>query len=427
MTTKNLSFILIKAIVILICFAAFIYFLFFTELGSQSLSRFVLKRYLKAKQISYQKAEGSFNDEFSLHDVVIENAKNLPPGAVIKIQRIDVRMDKFKLSQLIVNIHNGRLKLPFSDTILFYGEYVRGKIDLNIYSKKVSAREIIDLFAHKKLLSTLSGVFTDVNLHIAGVQNELAIAGNFHIEKIIKESLSLTDCKGSILMYCDDLFESLSLNGEIVLKNGIASGRNTADIKLQTSKIIYESDPKHPKLNIRGKATVDDVKITAILQGTFDQPDLRLSSYPPLTEDLLLVMLATGRSWGTKSLAAGQRKVPANLVRDFVDYFIFGGRGTEIAKRLGISDISLTYDQQTKGMGVKTSIVDKVDLKYEVEPPQQEKGQALPKQTVGTEVKITDTVSVGAEKELQQKTTQDIGSDNKEQEEKVYLQFKKQF
>ncbi len=428
MSKRNSSFIFIIAAISIITMLALSHYLFSTHNGSVGVADFILSKYFKAQNIKFEKAEGTLRTKLSLHNVFIENARKLPPGALIKVQRIDMSLKKLRLSKLFLNIYNGRLKLPFSDTILFYGDYKDRVLDLNIYSKKVSAREIVDLFTSKRFLSTMSGVFSDVNLHITGKLKSLAMEGSFFIDKLIKESFSLSGCAGSVMMYCDDLFESMTLAGEIVFKAGVAVGNNTAVIHLDNSKIVYESDPKHPQLNIRGHATVEDVKISAVLQGTVDNPRLRLSSYPLLTKDILLVMLATGRSWGAQSSGMGQDVVSANLVRDFVDYFIFAGKGTQIAKHLGFNDISLTFNPQTKGVGVKTSIANKVEVSYEVEPAEEgNTEQGLSKQKVGGELKITDTVSVAAEKELKQKTGEQNTDENINEEDRVYLQFKKQF
>ena len=428
MSVKNSSFIILIIIISMICLFSLSYYLFFTQKGSEGVAVFILTKYLQAQNIEFEKAEGTLKTKISLHNVLVENAQKLPPGALIKVQRIDISLKELRLSKLSLTVYNGRLKLPFSDTILFYGNYDHRILDLSIYSKKVSAREIIDLFTSKRLLSTMSGVFSDVNLHITGKKKSLAMEGTFFIDKIIKENFSLSGCAGSVMMYCDDLFEAMSLTGEIVFKSGTAMGLNTAVVVLENSKIVFESDPLRPQLNIRGKSVVEGVKISAVLQGTADKPKLRLSSYPPLTQDLLLVMLATGRSWGAQSVSLGQDVISANLVRDFVDYFLFAGKGTQIARHLGFSDISLTFNRQTKGVGVTTSIADKMQVSYEVEPGETSDTQeTLSSHRVGGQLKITDTVSVNAEKEVKQNSVEKNREETLSEEDKVYLQFKKQF
>lgn len=342
-------------------------------------------------------------------------------------------MPRPKLREIQINIYNGRLKLPFSDTILFYGDYNNTKLDLKLYSKRVSAREIIDLFTRRQVLSTLSGVFKDVNIRIAGTLSKLAAEGSFYIENIIKERFSMTDCPGSILMYCDNLIDAAQLNGEIVLQGGLVSGGKTAQIKLGSSKIVFTGDLKRPKLNIRGSAKVADVAISMVLQGTVDKPKLSLSSNPVLTQELLLVMLATGRAWGGTQESLESGRMSADLIKDFVDYFLLAGTGSKIARHFGISDISLFYSNETKTMGLTTSLSDRLKVGYEVEPPQEDKNgsENTTMHTVKGEVKITDTISVNAEKQLNQtKTQQQLEQEQQpleEGEEKVYLKFKKQF
>jgi len=179
--------------------------------------------------------------------------------------------------------------------------------------------------------------------------------------------------------------------------------------------------------NIRGQADVEDVKINVVLQGTTKEPELKVSSYPPLTQDLLLVMLATDRSWGGAQTSIEQGKISADLVKDFLDYFIFSGKGEKVGQRFGITSLSFIYESETKGVGVKTSFKDRVGVSYKVQPPDEETGKQTSTHTVGTEVKITNTVSIAAEKEINKISTDEEQEEKESTEEKVYLQFKKPF
>ncbi len=425
-------FIITFLIFVLICTAG--YLVFYTAKGAENVARLFLYYFTRSHNITVEKTEGTIRSKASLHNILIISPNKLPPGAVIRIQRIDLAMRKFKLKDIQLNIYNGRLKLPFSDTILFYGDYKNMNLELKLYSKRVSAREIIDLFTRRPVLSTLSGVFSDVSIRIAGTLSELAAEGSFYIENIIKERFSMVDCPGSVLMYCDNLFEAAQLNGEIVLRGGLVSGGKTARIKLGNSKIVFVGDPKRPKLNIRGSAKVADVVISMVLQGTMDEPKLTLSSTPVLTQELLLVMLATGRAWGSTRGSLQSGRISADLIKDFVDYFVLAGTGSKIARRFGISDISLFYRNETKTMGITTSLADKLKVGYEVEPPQKDtngSGNGTATHTVKGEVKITDTIFVNAEKQLNQTKTQQQQEQEQQPsekgEEKLYLKFKKKF
>ena len=433
MSKKNNLFLVIVTLLVfaLICTAGYV--VFYTTQGAEGVVRLLLYRYTRSRNITIEKTEGTIRTKASLYNIHITNPTKLPLGAVIKIQRMDIFMPKFRLRDIQLSIYNGRLKLSFSDTILFYGDYADLFLELKLYSKRVSAREIIDLFTRRPVLSTLSGVFNDVNLRIAGTLSELAVEGSFHIENIIKERFSMIDCKGSLLMYCDDLISAAKLNGEIFLRGGLVSGGDTALIKLRNSTIVFVGDPKRPKLNIRGSAKVADVAISMVLQGTVDEPKLTLSSNPSLTQELLLVMLATGRAWGSTQGSLQSGSMSADLIKDFVDYFLLAGTGSKIAKRFGLSDISLFYRNESKSMGLTTSLADKLKLGYEVESPQEDRkrnAEGAITHTVKGEVKITDTISVNAEKQLNQINAQQLEAEEKkieEGEEKLYLKFKKKF
>ncbi|MBU4305372.1 MAG: translocation/assembly module TamB [Candidatus Omnitrophica bacterium] len=425
---ENIYFLIVTAMLLCLLLGLAGHYFLYTASGSGRIARMLLSYYVEADNLEVEKIEGSFAKTLSFHNIVISGARKLPPGTVVKIQRLDVKFVIPALRGLVLEIYNGRLQLPLSDTILFYGDYRNRSLDLKVYARRVSAREMLDLFAPSSGLNTVSGIVSDINLHLSGTLFSVILQGKFFIEKITNDTFSITDCPGSVMIYMRDIKRRLRLNGEIVFNSGKVSGLRTALIRLKPSKIVFEKDPKNPKISVRGTAKVEKTKISVFLHGSIHDPQLRLSSYPPLTEELLLIMLATGKSWGGTQMALEQGQVSADIIRDFVDYFFFSGKGDKIAKRFGLSDISVTYDSQTKGIGVKTSLADKAQVRYEVQNPQGATGQNTPVQTVSGEVKITDTISVEAEKGLtSEKKSPDASQPSSQGEEKVFLKFQKNF
>lgn len=418
--------IITTALVVIVFFSLIYYFLYTTD-GSSFIIRFVLSRYIGSDQFVVEKVEGNLLKELSLHNITVKNSKYLPPEAIIKIQRLDIAFISRGFEGLLLNVYNGRLQLAYSDTILFYGSYRRKLLDVVLYSKRVNAREMLDLFTQRSVLSTVSGTFTDVTVHATGTLFSVALEGRFFVEKLSNDSFSIVDCPGSVMIYLGDIKRKIRLDGEIVLRQGILSGRKTAQIMLRPGKIIFEGQPKNPRFNLRGKAVVEKTEIAIVLQGTVDSPRLQLSSHPPQTEELLLIMLATNRSWGVSETSLKQGKISVDLIKDFIDYFIFAGEGSKIAQRFGINDVSITYDQQTRGIDVKTSIAGKVEVRYKLEPPQEEIGNTAAKHTVGGGYKITETISVEAEKELKQEEISDEDTKEETTDDKLYLQYKKAF
>ena len=191
MHKKISAFLSVSITVFLIGVFAAGYFLFYTSKGAESIARFVLFYVTQSYDISIAHTEGTIKTKASLYDISIHNARNLPAGATVKMQRLDIYLHKFVLRDIVLNIYNGRINLPFSDTILFYGDYENRNLDLALYSKRVSAREIIDLFTSRPVLSTLNGVFRDVTIHLAGELSGLAAEGSFYIENIVKENTYL--------------------------------------------------------------------------------------------------------------------------------------------------------------------------------------------------------------------------------------------
>ncbi|MBI4845754.1 MAG: translocation/assembly module TamB domain-containing protein [Candidatus Omnitrophica bacterium] len=428
MNGKNFYFLLTSAFIVIFLFSSLVYFFVFTTSGSASLIRFLFAWYVGSEDIVFEKAEGVLANKLSLHDITIRNARALPPESQIKIQRLDVAFTSAKLSALSVHIYNGRLQLAYSDTVLFYGNYVNKNFDLTVYSKRVSAREMLDLFTQRSILRTVTGIVTDITVKIRGSLFSIVVEGNFNIEKLSNTSFSIDDCPGTALLSLDNFKNNLRLDGQIELKSGRVFGRKTAVIDLNLSSIIYENNPKNPKFNIRGSAKVEKTNISGILQGTIGQPSLQLSSNPPMPEEVLLLMLATGRSWGAKDISLQEGKISGDLIKDFVDYFIFSGRGSKIAQRFGVNDISVIYNSQSGEVGVSTSIVDKAKVSYEVTLPQEEKTADTPAQKLTEELKITDTISIGAEKELKDERSKQPSNNRQEQKkEKVFLKFKKDF
>ncbi len=184
-----------------------------------------------------------------------------------------------------------------------------------------------------------------------------------------------------------------------------------------------------PKLDIKGSTAIEGVKIFATLQGTMEKPDLKLVSEPPLPQEALLLMLATGKRWRNLEGSFNQGEIPLVLARDFLDYFFLSGVGTELAERFGISNVSLTYDSATQGVGLRSTLSDKAELRYGVEQPEAYERQQSPKQKIGAEYKISDQVSIEAQGIVkQQETPAAAGTPQASQKDgQVLLKYKKKF
>ena len=119
------------------------------------------------------------------------------------------------------------------------------------------------------------------------------------------------------------------------------------------------------------------------------------------------------------------------LVGDFMDYFLLGGRGGEFAQTYGLTDFSMQYDDQAKRVGLKKKLTDdfKIGLELEQVPGQPGETTAYARKLEG-EMSMTSHLSVNVSKKIlpeeksAPKTTQEI---QQEGETQVYLKYKENF
>ena len=386
-------------IIILIVLSVFIisfcvYYFIFTPKGSGLITRWALSKYLDSENIDIKEVDGNLAQTFSYKDIIIKDLKFLPKESILKIKKLDIALISFGPSGLNLNIHNGILSMPGFNTIFFYGTYQKDSFDINVYSKNVGVRETLDLFTQSSNLRKISGMISSFDVYIKGSLLEPQLSGTFEIEELSRDWFSITDCSGSLDIQLKDIKEELKIFGAIFLSKAIVIGPKGTLINLQESKIFFDGDPGKPSFDLKGISTIEGTKINIVLKGTLDKPELELTSEPSLSQERLLVMLATGKGWKGAERSFGSQQLSPDLVADFIDYFAFGGTGARIVKQLGISEISLKLDQNTKGIGIKKDVTTKTGVSYSVEQSQTEQKDATVTQKVGGEYTIHVDVRV---------------------------------
>lgn len=376
---------------------------------------------------SVKMAIKGIKDELELHgNIIFKNGIIYTPrGAEARLKQNKISFSGSPKAPSI-EIDGGKLDFSNSDPIIYYGNYQDGKLDISVYSKSVDPKELIEAFAEVRALKDISAEIDDVDMHINGPLLEPEITSTFHIEKVSTKGFSLRNCPGTLKITVKDIMGELKLYGEAVFTSAIITGPKNTEVKLEKSKVFFSGNPKTPSLDIKGISVVEGVEIHISLKGTAESPDLNLSSNPPMPEDRLLLMLATGRSWRGAEELLGQGQVSADLAKDFLDYFVFGGSGSRIAKEYGITDISLRYDNEARGIKVKKKVTEKADLSYGVDQALIEKEPRKTTQKTGGEYKITERVSIEGEKELNNNKAKQA-DDKTQTDDKVLLKYKNQF
>ncbi|MFH1846474.1 MAG: translocation/assembly module TamB domain-containing protein [Candidatus Omnitrophota bacterium] len=429
MTSRRTVFLFLSFAAIAVLLAGgTIYYAVFTPQGSNFIIRTLISQYVKTENTSVKKTTGNFSETLVYQDIEFRDLKWLPQGNLLKIQRLEITLDSFSLGGLSVKIRNGKLNLSGSDGILFYGDYHKGIFDITVYSKGIGVRDVLDFFFDIAALKKISGMLGDVDINVRGSFFEPEIYGNFHVQELSVNNFSMTNCPCEMEARFKDIKDAFKLNGQIVLKGGRISGPKTAVINLKESRILFvEDNPKLVMFDLKGIAAVEKVKINIVLKGTFDQPELNLTSIPPMEQDRLLFMLITNKTWQSVETAINKQSLSPDIAKDFLDYFVFSGTGSKLAEKYGLRDISLKYDGTVAGIGASKDITNKIAVSYSVEQMQKKTKDATINHRIGGEYKITEEMSVSAEKGLKQNGKTAQAEDKQQVDDKVTVKFKKEF
>ncbi len=355
---------------------------------------------------------GSLADGFSVHNVELHGLRRLDPAATAFIQRVDVAapmLHGLDLHQARVSVHNGRVVLPDADPIIVFGRLDGGQLDAQLYSRSLNTKEILQVFPTFRLLRTTIGTLVEVRVDVGGTWHEPLFTGTYRVEKLTRRGFSLVNAPGALQLRLSGLeaAESLQLYGDVTFLGGTLAGPHSS-VRLEPSRITFVGDPTVPQFDLRGTSTVKGTSIRIAFKGTWYAPDLTVASSPPLPPDRLLLMLVTGQHWaGTESIM-NEGELSPDVARDFIDYFFFGGLGSRLAQRLGISDVSLRYAPETNTIGVTTTIADRMAVTYQAEQPRgrpadQAKPSAEPEPgptyKIGAEYRVTENTSFKLEGE----------------------------
>ncbi|MBU4306193.1 MAG: translocation/assembly module TamB [Candidatus Omnitrophica bacterium] len=339
----------------------------------------------------------------------------------IQYARLLIGKDDYLNPELEIN--NGKLFFPGSDTLFFYGNYREGMVTASFYSGYVDIKAIGSLFPDNRILKKTKGALRNIDITAKGPVQALEINGNFITEKISINAFSGRDIPVSFALSLKNMFQDLNLNGTVMFKGGTVSGNRIAKIKITKGRILFSGNWRNPELDFKGNSLVERTKIKVSVRGTAEKPELKLTSEPSLPEGNLMIMLVTGKSWKRSQESIGMGKIDPDIALDFIDYFLFGGAGAKIAEYLGISDIVLRVDKTTKKMGVSKDISDKVAVTYGIEQSKTAEERTQLRQEVKGVYKVTDTFSVEGEKELESEKQQNNFKTN----ENLWLKYKKEF
>ena len=411
---------------------AFLFYLLCIPSGSSLVTHKLFSALSQDEQGFRYKTQGSFASGVSVKNIEIHDLVWFAKPNTLKIQSLFVDINGLSLDDLVAEVENARLFLPQAEAIVANGKFTKGMVDGNVYALSFDSATL-EQIVREKIFKGARISLAGVDLFIDGSINQPHVKGGLTIESLKQDGLAFTEAPVAADLVLSDLDKEIKVSGKVTVSHGLLQGPKTALVTLKESHLYFQGDPLKPKINLTGTSSVENINIKIILKGTLEEPDLKITSEPVRTQAELLVMLATNKGWKGAEATFQNKKISADLAKDLIDYFLLAGTGSKIAQRYGITDFSVKYDEQTKGVSVTKKISEKLDASYGIE---QSRGQAqapvTTRQKIGGEVKVTDSLSVSAQKELLGRPAQPQGEEattpSKEKaDDQILLKYKKSF
>ncbi|MFA5430156.1 MAG: translocation/assembly module TamB domain-containing protein [Candidatus Omnitrophota bacterium] len=413
------------ALCLLLFFAA-VFYLFFTAAGSRFVLSRLLADYISPVEIGSLKARGSFVRGLVFQAPELVTLRWLPPGSKLKAQRIEVSLVLFGEPGINVSVYNGKLLLPWGDSLQFYGRCRASSLDVQVFTGRLSLNEAFSVFFRDSELNKATGTLTGLDFHIGGSLRNPLLEGTFALENASYRSFKASGCKGNVSFMLSRSGSGIAARGKINIAGGTLYGEHTAKITLGESALFLNGPFRSLSFDLKGEAKVEDTRIELSFRGTMEKPELRLTSQLPLSQDRLLLMLATDKKWQTTESALSGGRLPAEMAADFLDFFILGGSAGKFVRDLGIRDVSVKIDAKSTEVGATKDITGSTSIRYSLEQ-RQEESAPVSYHKLSAEYKITESFSLGAERVTEQNNETGGAEHSRKIDDKILLKFKTDF
>jgi len=404
------------------------YFVIYTQTGSQFAAEQMISQYVEGGDVDINVTEGNLGSGLTLENVEVRNIRHLPEGSVLRVQKLFLNLTAIHISGLVVEAENIRLKLPNSDPVVVSGSFKDLNLDFNVHSKGFTVTEVISYLPDLKKLVPGKGEVADIDLYVTGHYLEPIVRGEFIIEEFVYQGFVLTQCPLKLDIQLKEIDSDVKIFGNAQIDGGQLETKRVA-VKLEQGDLNFNGPWDQPEFHIKGSSKVEKTKISIALKGTLEKPELLLNSEPPYPSEKLMVMLATGKSWQSFEDPGAGSINSAALTRDFIDYFFFAGKSNKFAEKFGISDFSVTIDQNQKGIAAKKGLTDNLEVGYGVVQTKAggREADSVSRKLEG-ELKVTDSIKVGVERETTtQSSTGAFEESINQNDDKVLIEYKKSF
>ena len=384
-----------------------VYYLLCTPTGSQFLVRKILEHYTLDRQVQFESVEGDLIHGITFNNLVLKDLDELPKDSQFLVQNFSIRIESFHRTGITAEIVNGRLRLPVSEAVVINGRVDHGRLEGTVFSRALDVSEIIGYLPKNPHTRHLEGLVKELDVDIAGELAMPVVSGSLRIENMDNGQFEVENVPVTFELQRRNRLVTDELFGQVRFESGNVMSKRTV-IKLRPSHLYFSGKPGNPRLDINGFSRISKVDITIGIKGDLEKPNVILSSEPSLPDEMLLLMVATGKRWNGLSQSIESGAVSPELAKDFVQYLFFGGRGNFIADKFGLSDFSVSDTTDKQGVGAAKQVTDNLEIKYQVE--RETNGETEPattKQTVGSEVRVTNRVTLDLKKEFESGGTEE--------------------
>ncbi len=406
------------------CLITAVFVLLFTHIGSAHITKKIFNSLTEHNEISWEKSSGSLISGMVYEHVELRNLEWFSTPNILRVKKITVNMDSPSLSGIFIEINQARLILPDADSIIAFGRLDQGVLDVDLYSRSFSIDQIKP-FVMPGILDNMTGDLSELDLFIRGPVSEPRLEGSFIIDRLAQNGFSISKAPAEVALSLKTTPAGYGLYGSLLLSGGTVSGKKTALVTLQKSRITFDGDPFKPSFAINATSRVEKTKLDITVKGTFAEPDLQIKSDPPLSKERAIVALATNKTWAASDKVLEGAPMTPEMTREFLDYFLFSSPGNKFAQRFGLSDLSVKFTETSRGLSASKAILPGLEGTYEIESRQTQASQSNVTQKIGGEFQVTDGLSVEAKKELKQQDP--LQGPLERPEDEIYLKYKKTF
>jgi hypothetical protein len=383
-------------------------YLIVTPVGGKVLLHYFRQEFSSVGLLHVGHYEGTLEDGFILKDVSIKGLSYLP-DALVRIQEIHVHLPLWDLAHSDVGIFNARIFMPDSDPIVFTGDVYAGKIKGNLYANSVDLHVASRFWATDDIRKNLQGFISHIDLRIEGPVSSPKIKGSFLLDNLRYESIFLTDGFSRMDLTLIPAKAQVQIKGDITLDSGLVNVRKV-NLQLASSKFIFYGDAFNPMVDIHMGAKVEDMEFHLAIKGSSLNPQLNVTSDPPMSAQDALRVLFTGNALSA-STSPFYGVTSGELAQNFLNY--------------SLQDIN---DDQN--LGIKTKLTDNLKLGAEMDQMPAPPGETnvYYSRKINGEMDLSSHMSLNVSREvLPQDSYPSYQDAQAEPDTQVYVQYKKRF